>query len=101
MVDISLTVYMFIRCLCAAPLLPSHLMWTGVLEIWAMVEASGWETEMAPLFQYFHDEWLPRRDELSVFGFPDRTNNCSETDNRMMANALPQNHPNVYNMIGE
>lgn len=64
------------------------------------VVASGWWHELLPLFQYFEEVWVPRFDELSVFGDPDRTNNCSESDNRMLANALPQNFPNIWALIG-
>lgn len=68
----------FIRCLCGAPLLPALRIEEGVNEIWREVEASGWGGQLQPLFTYFRQEWLPRRDELSVFFFPERTNNCSE-----------------------
>ncbi|KAK3909601.1 Elongation factor 4 [Frankliniella fusca] len=93
-------VFSFIKCLCAAPLLPTGLIEPGVEEIWREVQASGWADELEPLFDYFRGQWLPRAAELSVFGHPERTNNCSESDNHMMANILPQNRPNIWRIVG-
>lgn len=94
-------VYAFIKCLCAAPLLPAGLIEPGVEEIWREVQASGWADDLEPLFTYFRAEWLPRVAELSVFGQPERTNNVSESDNHMLANVLPQNRPNVWRILGK
>lgn len=93
-------VFEFIRCICALPILPMHLIWTGAKQLWREVEASGWGPDMLPLFEYFEVTWMPRIGELSVFGSEERTNNCSESDNRMLANAIPQNHPNIWQLIG-
>lgn len=93
-------VYDFIRCLGSVPLLPQHLMWKGVCDIWGEIEDEGLDDEFLPLLQYFEREWKPRRDELSVFGMPERTNNCSESDNRAMASFIPQNGPNIYHLLG-
>jgi len=94
------SVLLFIASLGAAPLLPMYLIWPGVLEIWREVELAGWGAELRPLFEYWEKEWKPRLNELSVFNDPDRTNNCSETDNRMMANCIPQDFPNTWFLIG-
>ncbi|KAK3924154.1 Phosphate acyltransferase [Frankliniella fusca] len=93
-------VFEFIRCVCALPLLPMHLIWAAAQEFWGEVEASGWGPDLLPLFQYFEETWMPRINELSVFGDSDRTNNCSESDNRTLANVFPQNHPNVWQLVG-
>lgn len=93
-------VYTFIASLCIVPLLPQHMIWRGVLELWADVSQSGWGAELRPLFAYWEKEWKPRINELSVFNDIDRTNNLSETDNRMLANFIPQNHPNIWFLIG-
>ncbi|KAJ1519180.1 hypothetical protein ONE63_011214 [Megalurothrips usitatus] len=90
----------FIRSICAVPLLPLHLMWRGIIELWEEVTASGWHNELLGMFQYLELEWRPRFPELCVFGVDDRTNNCSESDNHMMANVVPQNHPNVWALVG-
>ncbi|XP_052127780.1 uncharacterized protein LOC127750346 [Frankliniella occidentalis] len=92
-------IHTFIRCICGAPLLPATLIEEGVEEIWTEVVASGWGETLEPLFSYFRREWLPRIQELSVFSHPERTNNCSESDNRCLANFIPQNHPNVWTLI--
>lgn len=75
-------------------------MWQGVVELWHEIDREGWGDKFLPLFQYFEREWKPRFHELSVFNDDDRTNNCSESDNRMLANAIPQNHPNIWKLIG-
>ncbi|KAE8741560.1 hypothetical protein FOCC_FOCC012897 [Frankliniella occidentalis] len=93
-------VHSFIRCLSGAALLPPGLIVDGVEEIWRRVEAAGWSEQFEPFFQYFRREWYPRKYELSVFNHDERTNNCSESDNRSMATAIPQNHPNVWFLIG-
>ncbi|XP_034231381.1 uncharacterized protein LOC117639635 [Thrips palmi] len=93
-------VFVFIRCLCGAPLLPADLIWHGVIEIWREVEQTEWRDELLPLFQYFEREWKPRVNELSVWDCPERTNNCSESDNHTLANVIPQNRPNVFHLIG-
>lgn len=90
-----------ISALCAVPMLPSHLMWRGVEEIWQEVVDNGWDVQLWPLFQHFQSYWLPRRHELCVYGVPDRTNNCSESDNHAIASVLPQNRPNTYHLIGK
>ncbi|XP_052130715.1 uncharacterized protein LOC127751337 isoform X2 [Frankliniella occidentalis] len=88
-----------LRCLCAAPLLPSNLIWDGVLEIWQEVVEEGWDQDLRQLFEYFRTEWLPRRIELSVYNCPERTNNCSESDNHAIASVLQRNHPNIWSLI--
>ncbi|KAE8739588.1 hypothetical protein FOCC_FOCC014918, partial [Frankliniella occidentalis] len=92
-------VHSFIRCLCGAALLPAALISQGVEEIWSEVQASCWADELEPLFSYFRREWFPRINELSVYLLDERTNNCSESDNRAIANFVPQNHPNVWTLI--
>lgn len=94
-------VFSFIRSLCAVPLLPTYLMWAGVLELWSEVEASGWRQQFLPLFQYYEKAWQPRSAELCVFGVQERTNNVSESDNHMLRNVFPQNSPNVYAFLGK
>jgi len=81
--------------------LPAGLIERGVEQIWEEVQASGWANDLEPLFAYFRAEWLPRIDELSVFGYPERTNNCSESDNHMLANIFPQNRPNIWRLLGQ
>ncbi|KAK3909846.1 Endonuclease MutS2 [Frankliniella fusca] len=93
-------VHSFIRCLSGAPLLPATLIETRIDEIWELVEAAGWAEDLEPLFRYFRREWLPRVNELSVFSQEERTNNCSESDNRSIATAIPQNRPNIFTLIG-
>ncbi|KAE8740311.1 hypothetical protein FOCC_FOCC014185 [Frankliniella occidentalis] len=88
-----------VRCLCAVPLLPSNLMWDGVLEIWQDIVENGWDQNLGPLFDYFQREWLPRRIELSCYNCPERTNNCSESDNHSLATVLPKNHPNIWSLV--
>ncbi|KAK3924637.1 (2R)-sulfolactate sulfo-lyase subunit beta [Frankliniella fusca] len=92
-------IHSFIRCICGAPLLPATLIEKGVEEIWTEVVTSGWGETLQPLFSYFKKEWVPRVHELSVYSQPERTNNCSESDNRCMANFIPQNHPNIWTLI--
>lgn len=94
-------VHSFVRCLSGAPLLPATLIETGIEEVWIVVEASGWSKELQPLFNYFRSQWLPRVKELSVFSQEERTNNCSESDNRSLATAIPQNHPNIFTLISK
>lgn len=94
-------IFSFISCMCSIPLLPACEIWAGVTQLWTEVELSGWSAELLPLFVYFENEWKPRLLELSVFGEPERTNNCSESDNRMLANVVPQNFPNIWILIGE
>ncbi|XP_034231375.1 uncharacterized protein LOC117639631 [Thrips palmi] len=93
-------VFDLIRCLCGVPMLPSHMIWLGVLEIWDEVQQTPWSNNFRPLFEYFEKEWKPRVDELSVFNAPERTNNSSESDNHMLAKVLPQNRPNCFHLIG-
>ncbi|KAK3916404.1 Prostate and testis expressed protein 3 [Frankliniella fusca] len=93
-------IHSFIRCLCGAPLLPPALIAPTAEDLWKEVQAAGWAGELQDLFDYFRKEWVPRVSELSVFGHPERTNNCSESDNRAMANVLPQTHPSVWTLIG-
>ncbi|XP_052128117.1 uncharacterized protein LOC127750458 [Frankliniella occidentalis] len=93
-------IHTFIRCLCGAALLPAPLIANGIEEIWNQVEAAGWSNDLEPLFRYFRREWLPRVNELSVYDQEERTNNCSESDNRSLAMAIPMNHPNIFTLIG-
>lgn len=72
------SVFTAIRCMCAVPMLPSDLMWVGVIEIWAEVP-NAWRQQLRPLFLYFKREWLPRKEELCVHNLANRTNNCSES----------------------
>ncbi|KAK3921811.1 Non-structural protein 1, partial [Frankliniella fusca] len=88
-----------VRCLCAVPLLPSNLMWDGVLEIWQDVVEMGRDQHLGTLFHYFQRVWLPRRIELSCYNCPERTNNCSESDNHSIATVLPKNHPNIWSLV--
>ena len=76
------------------------MIWTGVVQIWHEVVAAGLGDIFLPVFQYLETEWKPRIDELSVFGMPERTNNCSESDNRSMGNLIPQQRPNVWHLTG-
>ncbi|KAK3922760.1 Tyrosine recombinase, partial [Frankliniella fusca] len=92
-------VFSSIAALCAVPMLPKNLMWAGVVEIWNEVQANGY-VQLRTLFEHFERYWLPRIDELCVFNLPSRTNNCSESDNRAIATALPQNRPNCWHLIG-
>jgi len=94
-------VFNVIKSLCGAPLLPHNLIWRGVLQIWNEVEQSPWSNQLKPLFEYFEREWKPRVDELSVFDCPERSNNCSESDNHALASVIPQNRPNCYHLIGK
>lgn len=94
-------IHEFIRCLSGVPLLPQHAMWTGVVEIWHEIRASGLGDLFLPVFQYFETEWKPRSNELSCFNIPERTNNCSESDNSSLNNLIPQNRPNVWHLIGK
>ncbi|KAK3918078.1 Malformin synthetase mlfA [Frankliniella fusca] len=66
-----------------------------------LAEAAGWAEDLEPLFRYFRREWLPRVNELSVFSQEERTNNCSESDNRSIATAIPQNRLNISTLIGK
>jgi len=93
--------FQVIMSLCGAPLLPKDLICDGVWELWHGVEDTEWSNEVLPLFQYFEREWMPRLDELSVWGCPSRTNNVSESDNHTLSNVVPQNRPNVFNLIGK
>ncbi|KAK3916946.1 Magnesium-protoporphyrin IX monomethyl ester [oxidative] cyclase 2, chloroplastic, partial [Frankliniella fusca] len=93
-------VFKFIKALGGAPLLPCDLIWRGVLQIWDEVERSPWSNQLRPLFEYFEREWKPRVDELSVFDCPERSNNCSESDNHALASLIPQNRPNCFHLIG-
>ncbi|XP_052126359.1 uncharacterized protein LOC113214896 [Frankliniella occidentalis] len=81
-------------------MLPSNLMWSGVLEIWNEVEDSGWGNELRPLFEHYERYWLPRKDELCVYNLEERTNNKSESDNHALASVIPQNRPNIWHLIG-
>ncbi len=82
------------------PLLPSTLIAGAVDNLWNEVIAAGWGDKLHSLFAYFRREWVPRVTEISVFNQPERTNNVSESDNRSIANVVPQNHPNVWALIG-
>ncbi len=93
--------FSFIRCLSAAPLLPSDLIMAGVNELWREVANTEWRDHLEPLFDYFRREWEPRRDELSVYGCPERTNNSSESDNHSLSVLLPKNRPSVWQCIGK
>lgn len=93
-------VFGFIRCLAAAPLLPEDKIMEGVQEIWDEVDASGWSDEMVSLFNYFWREWRPRLPELSVYKHPERTNNCSESDNHSIGVVIPRNGPSIWQLLG-
>lgn len=94
-------VFELIRCFCAVPMLPYHRIEEGVNELWLEIQELGWGQQFRPLYEYFQREWLPRAEELSVFMQPERTNNCSESDNHALANVFPKNHPNIWQMIGK
>ncbi|KAK3909600.1 Methionine aminopeptidase 2 [Frankliniella fusca] len=89
----------FIKCLCAAPLLPAGLIEPGVEEIWREVQASGWADDLEPLFVYFRRDWLPHVAELSVYDCPRRTSYCCYSDNRMLAYVSPQNDQNIWCLL--
>ena len=72
----------------------------GVEEIWGEVDASGWANVMQSLFNYFWREWRPRLHELSVYDHPERTNNCSESDNHCLGVVIPRNGPSVWQLLG-
>lgn len=90
-----------IRCLCAAPLLPEDLIMEGLAQIWTEIEELGLADILRPLFiDYFNRAWQQRLQELSVYKQPERTNNCSESDNHSMAVEIPRNGPSIYQLLG-
>lgn len=79
-------------------MLPHDLMWRGVGILWEEVPLPG-RNALYPLFKYIEEEWKPRKEELTVFGIADRTNNASESDNKSLGDILP-NNPNIWHLIG-
>lgn len=93
-----------IRSLCALPLLPSHLIVDGVLEMSEYTVNAGRWDELAPFFNYINQTWLrpSRLPILSVYKCTHRTSNGCESYNHILNSAVGQlAHPNVYSLIGE
>ncbi|KAK3910859.1 N-(5'-phosphoribosyl)anthranilate isomerase [Frankliniella fusca] len=94
-------IFSYIRCLSAVPLLPADMIMLGVDELWVEIEATQWGPVLEPLFLYFRREWSTRLQELSVFGQPERTNNCSESDNHSLCVVIPKTRPSIWQCIGK
>ena len=75
-----------VRASLAIPLLPQRLMARGFRTLIAEAARRGILGPLEPFFNYFIDTWFSARffRSLSVFGLKHRTNNCSESANRML-----------------
>ena len=62
-----------LRCLCALPLLPTHEIKAGVLEISELSMELGKLEFVLPLLEYWNRTWLSLVHVLYVYGCADRT----------------------------
>ncbi|KAK3909688.1 hypothetical protein KUF71_017303 [Frankliniella fusca] len=89
-----------VRWLTCLPLLPVASIKKGLREIARRAVKKGVAEHMVKLLQYWVRFWLPKLHVLSVSGCADRTTNASESDNRMLQDAVPVKRPNVWDFIG-
>lgn len=90
-----------VRCLCVIPLLPSHRLNEGLLSVGVWAERVGWKghESVRALFVYMDNFWMRKRDILSVLGCEERTNNVSESAYAGLDWFVPQDRPNVFQLI--
>ncbi len=91
-----------VRCLLALPLLPPDLIGAGFLTLAHEAADEGIYRLLHQFFLKIHDTWLRgfRFDMLSVCGAEHRTNNVSESANRMLRLRTHVHHPNVSLFLG-
>jgi len=84
------------RSMCALAFLPSDLIPKGLGKLQRRAKRENVYSRLKPHFQYFRKYWLRRKDILSVFNCPDRTNNACESDNRTLRALMKFKHPSVF-----
>ena len=86
-----------IRSCCALPLLEQNMIEEGLLSLVLEAIAEGLFEYLADYFIYIYDTWIRshRFQSLSVFLAPFRTNNASESANRMLRIRTRVHRPNV------
>jgi len=90
-----------VRWMSALPLLPRRIIWKGFKAIGKEARKKRVMAKMLKLFQYWCRTWRPKISVLSVCGSADRTNNASESDNRMLQDAVTERRPNVWDFVGK
>lgn len=93
-----------VRSLCALPLLPTHKIKDGVLEMAEFTNNAGWWDQLSSFFVYIKTTWLrpSRLPIFSVYNCKHRTSNCCESYHHVMNSTVGQvAHPNVYFLICE
>lgn len=92
-----------IRATYAIPLLPPRLLRKGFVALVREAYRQGLLRHLDAFFEYLNDTWLNgfRADALSVFLARHRTNNVSESANRMLRVRTKVHHPTVSLFLGK
>lgn len=95
-------VVVIVRCCNALPLLPRTWLEAGVLCLWERAIHFGVTAQLDEWFSYIENTWTSGRfaDSVSVFGAIHRTNNISESVNRMLRLRTKAHHPNIPLFMG-
>ncbi|XP_034236489.1 uncharacterized protein LOC117642414 [Thrips palmi] len=93
-----------IKCFCCLALLPVRFMRRGFLILLRLTRDQGVRIyrNMRMLIDYIRRRWVAhpiRKHWMCVYGSFHRTNNTSESHNKMLANFIGVHHPNTYNFI--
>lgn len=90
-----------VRASTALPLLPSDQIEDGLYDLGDEALEAGWMVQLRRLFEYLETEWLPKAEILSVHDAPHRTNNVSESGNRMFNKLFKTSRPGCFNVISK
>ncbi|KAE8740773.1 hypothetical protein FOCC_FOCC013697 [Frankliniella occidentalis] len=90
-----------IRSVCALPLLPQALMGRGLNTLIQEANRRGYLQLLTPFFNYMIDTWMsnPLFSTLSVYDQPHRTNNVSESCNRMLRSRTGVHRPGLWQFL--
>ncbi|KAE8739287.1 hypothetical protein FOCC_FOCC015210 [Frankliniella occidentalis] len=90
-----------IRSVCALPLLPQNLIGRGLNTLIQEARRRGYIQLLAPFFNYLIDTWMtnPLFSTMCVFNQPHRTNNVSESCNRMLRARTGAHRPGLWHFL--
>ncbi|KAK3910862.1 Protein FAR1-RELATED SEQUENCE 2 [Frankliniella fusca] len=90
-----------IRAMCALPLLPQALMGRGLNTLIQEATRRGYVQFLNPYFNYMIDTWMtnPLFSTMSVYDQPHRTNNVSESCNRMLRSKTGAHRPGLWHFL--
>ncbi|KAK3930908.1 putative 14.5 kDa early protein [Frankliniella fusca] len=90
-----------ICCVCALPLLPQAVIGRGFNTLIQEATRRGYIQLLNGFFNYMIDTWMtdPLFSTMCVYGQPHRTNNVSESCNRMLRSRTGAHRPGLWNFL--